>query len=147
MKALGDHPEQRAALAADFDALGKSAIDEIIRHATPVMTFRRTATRDVELNGQQINEGDWVVTLFSSANRDERAFESPERFDIHRARNPHVSFGGGGPHYCMGQQLAKTQLHALLGELLRRAPRLELGEPDYLVGNFVHAVKAMPYQL
>jgi cytochrome P450 len=147
MKALCDFPAQRDLLAADFDNLVKPALDEIVRHSTPVMTFRRTATAATELDGVQINEGDWVVTLFSSANRDERVFADPNDFDIRRSPNPHVAFGGGGPHFCMGQQLAKTQLRSLFGELVRRAPGLQLGEPDHLVGNFVHAVKSMPYEL
>jgi cytochrome P450 len=147
MKALCDFPEQRARLSADFDAVIKPALEEIIRYATPVMTFRRTATADTELGGEQIREGDWVVTLFSSANYDDRVFAEPTLLDLRRTPNPHVAFGGGGPHFCMGSQLAKTQLRYLFGELVQRAPGLQLGEPDYLVGNFVHAVKSVPYEL
>jgi cytochrome P450 len=147
MKAFCDFPAQRELLAADFDNLIKPATDEIVRHSTPVMTFRRTATEDTVLNDTVIRAGDWVVTLFSSANRDDRVFTDPNAFDIRRTPNPHVAFGGGGPHYCMGQQLARTQLRSLFGELVRRAPGLQLGEPDYLVGNFVHAVKSVPYEL
>ncbi|HEX3899298.1 MAG TPA: cytochrome P450 [Mycobacteriales bacterium] len=147
MKYLCDFPEQRKLLADDPEGLIQPAAEEIVRYATPVMTFRRTATRDVELHGQQIREGDWVVTLFSSANRDEREFDHPEEFDITRTPNRHVAFGGGGPHFCMGSMLARTQLRSLFSELVTRAPALELGEPSYLVGNFVHAVKSIPYQL
>ena len=83
--------------------------------------------------------------MFSSANRDERVFADPNDLDLRRSPNRHVGFGGGGPHFCMGGQLAKMQLRAVFGELANRAPDLQVGEPDYLVGNFVHAVKAMPY--
>jgi cytochrome P450 len=147
MKALCDFPDQRALLHDDFDAVIRPATEELIRYATPVMSFRRTATADTELGGQQIHEGDWVVTLFSSANYDERAFADPAVLDLRRAPNPHVAFGGGGPHFCLGSQLARTQLRYLFDELVHRAPGLELGEPDYLVGNFVHAVKSVPYEL
>lgn len=147
MKAFCDFPEQRTLLAADVEANMKPAIEEIVRYASPVMTFRRTATQDIEIHGTSISEGDWVVTVFSSANRDERIFQNPNEFDILRTPNNHVGFGGGGPHFCMGNQLAKTQLKYLFGELLTRAPGLQLGDPAYLVGNFVHAVRTMPYEL
>jgi len=147
MKALCDFPDQRKLLFDDVDGLITPAVEEIVRLATPVMTFRRTATRDVRMHGQQIREGDWVVTLYSSANRDEREFENPNVLDIARTPNRHVAFGGGGPHFCLGNMLARTQLRSLFSELVRRAPGLELGKPDYLVGNFVHAVKSVPYQL
>ena len=147
MKAFQDFPDQPKLLLADPERLLTPAVEEVIRYATPVMTFRRTAVEDTELGGQQIRKGDWVVTLFSSANRDERVFDNPQELDITRTENLHVGFGGGGPHFCMGNQLAKTQLRFLFQELLTRAPGLVLGEPDYLVGNFVHAVKSMPYTL
>lgn len=147
MKALCDFPEQRRLLSQDFDTHIKGAIEEIVRFASPVMTFRRTATEDTELGGQQIKSGDWLVTLFNSANRDDRVFENPDQFDVRRAPNTHVGFGGGGPHFCLGNQLAKTQLKYLFRELLTRAPGLQLSDPKYLVGNFVHAVKTMPYEL
>lgn len=147
MKAFCDHPEQRAVLAEDFETHIKTAMEEIVRFASPVMTFRRTATQDTELGGQQIAEGDWVVTIFAAANRDDRVFTDPNAFDITRTSNNHVGFGGGGPHFCMGSQLAKTQLRYIFRELLTRAPVLEVGEPKYLVGNFVHAVKSMPYTI
>jgi cytochrome P450 len=147
MKALCDFPDQRKLLADDVPGLIAPAVEDLMRLATPVMTFRRTAVRDVELHGQQIREGDWVVTLYSSANRDEREFANPNSLDVTRTPNRHVAFGGGGPHFCLGNMLARTQLRSLFGELARRAPGLELGEPNYLVGNFVHAVKSVPYQL
>jgi len=144
---LARHPEQRALLAGDFDAHIGTAIEEIVRYVSPVMTFRRTATEDYVLNGREIKAGEWVATMFSSANRDDRVFDNPNTFDITRNPNPHVGFGGGGPHFCMGNFVAKMQLREILDNLLHRAPGLELGDPEYLVGNFVHAVKSMPYTL
>jgi cytochrome P450 len=145
--ALQEFPDQRALLAEDFDGHIKTAIDEFVRWATPVMTFRRTATRDTELRGQQIREGDWVLLMYSSGNRDERAITDPHTFDIRRSPNPHIGFGGGGPHFCMGAFLAKMQLEAFFGELIRRVPNLRLGKPDYLTSNFFRAVKSLPYTL
>ena len=87
------------------------------------------------------------MLFYGSGNRDPEVFADPMRFDITRSPNPHVGFGGGGPHYCLGNQLAKTQLRALFSELLTRAPGLEAGEPVYLAGNFMQAIKSMPYRL
>ncbi|OBJ70668.1 cytochrome P450 [Mycobacterium sp. 1274756.6] len=143
--ALQEFVDQRELLAKDFDTHIKTATDEFVRWATPVMTFRRTATRDTVLHDQEIKEGDWVVMMYSSGNRDERVFDSPGRFDITRAPNPHVGFGGGGPHYCMGVFLAKMQLEAFFRELIFRVPKLRVGEPEYLTGNFVRAVKSLSY--
>jgi cytochrome P450 len=147
MKALCDFPDQRKLLIEQRDELLTPAVNEFLRFATPVMTFRRTATRAVEMHGAHIEEGDWVVMVYSSANRDERAFEDPHRFDVQRSPNNQIAFGGGGPHFCMGHILARTQLRAIFDELLRKAPELEVGEPKYLVGNFVRAITSMPYQL
>ncbi len=146
-RALQQFPDQKALLLEDFDGRIDTAVEEFVRWATPVMTFRRTATRDTVLGGAQIREGDWIAMIYSSANRDERVFADPHTFDVLRDPNPHVGFGGGGPHFCMGNFVAKMQLRALFDELLHRAPNLELGEPEYLVGNFVRAVKRMPYTL
>ncbi|BBZ35735.1 cytochrome P450 [Mycolicibacterium confluentis] len=145
--ALQEFPDQRALLAEDFDGRIKQAMEEFVRWATPVMTFRRTATQDVEFHGQQIREGDWVLMMYSSGNRDERAFGNPHVFDITRKPNPHVAFGGGGPHFCMGAFLAKMQLEHFFRELIFRAPTLRLGEPDYLTSNFFRVVKSLPYTL
>jgi len=112
-----------------------------------VMTFRRTATQDTVLRDQEIKEGEWVMLMYSSGNRDDRVFTDPNTFDIFRKPNNHVGFGGGGPHFCMGSFLAKMQLEAFFRELIFRAPNLRLGQPEFLVGNFVHAVKSLPYTL
>ncbi|MBI3213406.1 MAG: cytochrome P450 [Mycobacterium sp.] len=145
--ALQQFPDQRKLLVQDYDGLIKPAIEEFVRWVTPVMTFRRTVTQDTELRGQEIKEGEWVMMMYSSANRDERVFTDPYTFDIQRKPNNHLGFGGGGPHFCMGSFLAKMQLEAFFRELIFRAPNLRVGEPEYLVGNFVRAAKSMPYTL
>ncbi|MGN7780428.1 cytochrome P450 [Mycolicibacterium sp. 22603] len=145
--ALQEFPEQRALLHNDFDTHIGRGIEEFVRWASPVMTFRRTATQDTELCGRQVKQGDWVLLIYSSGNRDPRAFAEPHLFDITREPNGHVGFGGGGPHFCMGAFLAKMQLESLFRELIFRAPNLRVGEPEYLTGNFVHAVKSLPYSL
>jgi len=145
--ALQAHPDQRALLEEDFDNLIPAAIEEFVRWASPVMTFRRTVTRDTVLRDQELREGDWVLMMYSSGNRDERVIVDPYTFDIRRKPNPHVGFGGGGPHFCMGSFLARMQLEALFRELIFRAPTLRVGEPEYLTGNFVRAVKSLPYTL
>ena len=147
IKALCDFPDQKALLLEDYDGRIGHAIEEMVRWVTPVMTFRRVATQDVELGGQFIRQGEWVVMFYSSANRDETVFTDPHAFDITRWPNPHVAFGGGGPHYCMGNFLAKIQLREIFDQLLTRVPNLTVGEPSYLVGNFVRAVKSMPYTI
>ncbi|MBB3606160.1 cytochrome P450 [Mycolicibacterium sp. BK556] len=145
--ALDRFPEQKALLQNDFDGRIKTAMEEFVRWTTPVMTFRRTATQDTELHGQHIRKGDWVTMVYSSANRDERVFTNPYEFDITRSPNPHVGYGGGGPHYCMGAFMAKMQLESIFRELILRAPNLRVGEPEYLTGNFITAVKHLPYTL
>ncbi len=147
MRALQQFPDQRELLLADFEGRIGSAIEEFVRWASPVMTFRRTATQDTVLGDQEIKAGEWVAMIYSSGNRDEKVFTDPDRFDILRNPNPHVGFGGGGPHFCLGNFVAKMQLREIFDELLHRAPSLRLGEPEYLTGNFVRAVKSMPYTL
>ncbi|MFI5615550.1 cytochrome P450 [Amycolatopsis sp. NPDC051903] len=144
LKALTDFPEQREWLMADFDGRIGSALEEFVRWASPVMTFRRTAVTGFELGGQQIGAGDKVVMFYASGNFDPAVFAEPGRFDLSRSPNPHLAFGGGGSHFCLGNQVAKAQLRALFGELLHTLPGITAGEPDYLAGNFVHAVRAMP---
>jgi len=141
--ALLQHPEQLAVLRTDPSRL-PGAVDEMLRWWTPVMVFRRTATRDVELAGVRIGAGDKVVVSFTSANRDESVFADPDRFDVRRSPNPHLSFGHG-PHFCLGGQLARAQMRALFGELLRRTERLELdGSPALLRSTFQRGVKRLP---
>ncbi len=144
LKALTDFPEQRAWLLEDLDARLPGAVEEIVRWATPIMTFRRTAARDCELAGQRITAGDKVIMFYASANWDSTVFEHPQRFDLSRSPNPHVSFGGGGIHHCLGNQLARRQLAAIFREVLTRLPDFAVvGEPRYSTGNFFHGVNAM----
>lgn len=147
MKALTDFPDQRAWLMADIDGRLPMAIEEIIRWATPIMTFRRTAAHDTELGGQQITEGDKVIMFYSSANMDTEVFDHPERLDLSRSPNKHVAFGGGGIHHCLGAQLARRQLSATFRELLTRLPDIRVvGEPELGNGNFFHTVMSMTVQ-
>jgi cytochrome P450 len=145
MKALCDHPAERARWQADFDGVAPSAVEEIVRWATPVIHFRRTATRDTELRGQRIRAGEKVVMWYCSANRDEEVFADPFRFDLRRAPNEHVGFGGPGPHHCLGAHLARREITVMFRELFRRLPDLEItGEPERLQSFFIHGIKHMP---
>ena len=145
MRGLCDFPEQRTLLLDELEGRIETAVEEFVRWATPVMTFRRTATRDTEIAGQPITAGEKVVMFYPSANRDESVFERPNEFDISRDPNRHVAFGGGGPHFCMGAALARMQLRTIFAELLGRFPELEVGEPSYVVGNFVDGLARMPF--
>jgi cytochrome P450 len=144
MKALTDFPEQRAWLLAALEDRIGTAIEEFIRWATPVMTFRRTAATDFELGGQTILAGEKVVMFYSSANWDDEAFDHPGRFDLSRSPNPHLGFGGGGLHFCLGAHVARAQLRAIFSELLRQLPDIQAGDPAYVPGNFIHAIRSMP---
>ena len=144
LRALTTHPDQRAWLTDDLDGRIRTAAEEIVRWATPVMTFRRTASRDCELDGVRITEGDKLVMFYSSANRDDRAIDRPHDLDLSRDPNPHIAFGGGGIHHCLGNQLARSQIRALYTELLTRCPDIVAGEPELMPGNFFHVVKRMP---
>jgi cytochrome P450 len=145
VKAMTEFPEQRDWLRADFDGRIKTALEEFVRFASPVMTFRRTAVVATELAGKKIVPGDKVVLFYPSGNRDEDVFDEPERFDLSRDPNPHVGFGGGGLHFCLGNQLAKGALRALFSELLSRVPDFQAGEPDLLGTNFMRGVKRLPF--
>ena len=144
LKALTDFPEQRAWLMEDLDGRMGMAIEEIIRWATPIMTFRRTAAHDTELGGHHITEGDKVIMFYSSANMDTEVFDHPEQLNLSRSPNKHVAFGGGGIHHCLGAQLARRQLAATFRELLTRLPDIHtVGEPELGTGNFFHTVMSM----
>jgi cytochrome P450 len=145
--ALTDFRDQRRLLIDDLDGRMGTAVEEFVRWASPVLTFRRTATEDTELRGQHIAEGDKVVMFYESGNRDDDAFADPRSFDITRDPNPHQGFGGGGPHFCMGNQLARLQLREVWKRLLTVAPDFEVGEPSRLTSNFVNAVKSLPITL
>lgn len=144
MKALTDFPEQRAWLTADLDGRMPMAVEEIIRWATPIMTFRRTAAHDTELGGHHITAGDKVIMFYSSANMDTEVFDHPEQLILSRHPNKHVAFGGGGIHHCLGAQLARRQLAVTFRELLTRLPDIRtVGEPELGNGNFFHTVMSM----
>lgn len=144
MLALIEHPEERARLRADLSLL-PSAIEEMLRWVTPVVHFRRTATRDVELRGRRVAAGDKVVVFYSSANRDEEGFADPDRFDITRTPNEHVAFGGGGAHYCLGANLARLEIRALFEQVLARLPDIRLaGRVERLRSNFISGPRRMP---
>ena len=144
IRALTLNPEQRRLLLEDLDARLPDAVEEFVRWASPVMTFRRTTTREVELHGTSLPPGEKVVLFYHSGNRDERVFERPWELDVTRNPNRHLGFGGGGPHYCMGASLARTQLNAIFGEMLRVIPDIEAGEPELLRSAFIHGIKRMP---
>jgi cholest-4-en-3-one 26-monooxygenase len=148
MNAFLDHPDQWALLASDPDRYIGGAVEEILRWASPVMFFRRNCTHDIELGGQLIREGEKISLWYISGNRDESVFDEPFRFDITRDPNPHIAFGGGGPHFCLGAQLARLEIKLLFEELAVRVPVLEsLGEPDRLRSNFIGGIKHLPLRL
>ena len=141
--ALVEHPVEYARLRAD-PALLPGAIEEMLRWHPPVLTFRRTATRDVELGGRRIAAGDKVVVYHVSAHFDERRFADPLRFDLSRSPNDHVAFGQG-PHLCLGAMFARMQLRAFFTEFLARLPQVELdGEPRRLTSNFINGITRLP---
>ena len=144
---LWDNLDQRAWLMEDFDGRIMSSIDEFIRHASPVLEFARTATQDLELRGQHIQAGDKVVIFYCAGNRDESVFDSPDKFNLQRGRNPHVGFGGGGVHFCLGSGVAKTQLRALFSQILTKLPDMKIGEPEMLRSEFIHGVRHLPVHI
>lgn len=141
---LLQHPDQLDDLRRDPETRLDTAVDELLRYWPPVMQFRRTATCDVTLGGRAIRAGDKVVVYHASANRDETVFPDPERLDLTRTPNDHVTFGFG-PHYCLGAHLAKTQMRAMLGQVLTRMPSIRPdGEPVRLTSNFQNGLKHLP---
>ena len=146
MKLLTDHPDQRKIWFDDFETHTKTAVEEIVRYATPVIHFRRTVTEDTELSGQKLNAGGKVVMFYASGNRDERAFDNPYKFDITRTVTPaQVGFGAGGPHFCLGANLARREIAVMFDEIRRRMPNLRItGEPAYLQSSFINGIKRMP---
>jgi cytochrome P450 len=145
--ALLEHPDQLERLRND-PSLGKSAADEMLRWATPVHHFRRTAAVDTELAGKEISSGDKVTTWFVSGNRDETVFDEPGRFDVGRSPNPHMAFGPGGIHHCLGAHLARMEVRIVFEELLSRHPKVELtGPPERLRSNFFNGIKRLPVEV
>ncbi len=147
LAALIEHPDELRRLQED-PSIMPTAVEEILRWATPVMHFRRTATRDTELAGQVIRAGDKVVTWYISANRDERMFADPYRFDLTRQPNEHVTFGPGGTHFCLGAHLARLETKVLFQELLPRLRSIELtGQVERMRSNFVNGIKRLPVRV
>ncbi len=145
MKALCDAPDQRAVWQTDFEGVTRTAVEEIVRWASPVIFMRRTTTRPTELGGQKLREDEKLLFFYGSGNRDEAVFEEPYRFDVRRWPNEHVGFGGPGPHFCMGANLARREIAVFFRELFRRIPDLEVtGAPERLASNFIHGIKHMP---
>jgi cytochrome P450 family 142 subfamily A polypeptide 1 len=143
------HPDQRAKLAADPEALLQGAVEEMLRWVSPIKNMARTATRDVELAGASIREGQEILLLYPSANRDEAVFDDPGTFDITRSPNPHVAFGFGA-HFCLGNQLARLELRVMVDRLLARLPDLHLAVDRAALprrmANFISGIEAMPVE-
>jgi cytochrome P450 len=148
MLALLEHPDELARLRADPQLVWDTGADEILRWSSPVFHFRRTATRDVELRGRRIREGDKVVVWYVSANFDEEVFDEPFAFDVGRTPNPHITFGGGGPHFCLGAHLARLEVQVMFDQLVPRLGSMELSGPVQRVrSNFTNALKRMPVRV
>jgi methyl-branched lipid omega-hydroxylase len=145
MRELTLHRDQRDIWFNDFETHTKTAVEEIVRYATPVINFRRTATQDTEINGQPIKEGEKVVMFYQSGNRDERVFGDADTFNIQRPSLPaQVGFGAGGPHFCLGANLARREIAVMFDEIRRRVPQLEItSEPAYLQSSFINGIKRM----
>ena len=143
---LTEHPDQQARWLADLDAVTPTAVEEIVRVASPVLHFRRTVTQDgARLGDQEFSEGERVVLWYWSANRDEGVFHDPSRFDVGRTPNDHVGFGGPGPHFCLGAHLARREIGVMYRELLGRLPDIHaVGEPQRLRSNFINGIKHLP---
>ena len=142
---LTDHPDQRRIWAEDFEGVAHSAVEEIVRIASPVTYMRRTALCDTELEGARIDEGDQVVMHYLCANRDEAVFDDPLAFDVRRVPNPHVGYGGPGPHYCLGAHLARREIKVMFRELFTRIGDIHATDrPDLLASAFIHGIKHLP---
>ena len=145
LKYLTDNPEQRKIWESDFDTVAPTAVEEIVRLASPVTYMRRTATKDTLVRGKQIQEGDKICMFYLAANRDEDVFEDSQKFDVLRNPNPHVGFGGPGAHFCLGAHLARREITVIFRELFSRLPDIKAsGEPEALAASFIHGVKHLP---
>ena len=145
LQLLLDHPDQRTKLMGDLDGLLGSAVEEMLRYCSPVTHFKRTAMQDTVVGGQSIKAGERVVMFYGSANRDEDIFENADTFDVARHPNPHVAFGAGGPHLCLGMHVARVELAVMFRELLTRMPHIEAGGPiERMHSSFIAGVHRMP---
>jgi cytochrome P450 len=140
--ALTEHPEQRQKWWSDFDAVSHSAVEEIVRWASPVIWMRRTVAEDAVLGGEELHPGDKLILFYNSANRDEEVFADPYRFDVRRHPNPHVGFGAAGPHFCLGAHLARQEIDVMFRQLFERLPDIvSTGPPDRLRSSFINGIK------
>lgn len=146
MLAVIEHPDERRRLLDDRSLL-PSAVDEMLRYASPVMYMRRTTRGDLEVRGQHIKAGDKVALWYIAANHDPEVFADPHRFDVTRSNNEHIAFGGGGPHFCLGTHLARLEIQVMFEHLLERIPEMELAGPvQRLRSNFINGIKHMPVE-
>jgi cytochrome P450 len=146
LHALSEHPDQKARLSADYEGLAKTATDEIVRWASPVIWMRRTLAVDHTLSGFDLKAGDKVLLFYNSANRDEEAFEDPFVFDVGRTPNDHYGFGAPGPHFCLGAHLARREITVIWRKLLQQYPDItSTGAPSQLASSFVNGIKKLPY--
>jgi cytochrome P450 len=144
---LTHNPGQRSIWQNDIDGVTPTAVEEIVRLASPVTLMRRTATRDTTLGGVDIAEGDKLAMFYLAANRDEDLFADPLQFKVTRDPNRHIGFGGPGPHYCLGAHLARREIGVMFTELFRRLPDIEAtAMPDVLQSNFIHGIKHLPVE-
>jgi cytochrome P450 len=145
LQLLFEHPDQRAKLMSNLDGHLATAIEEMLRFSTPVSHFKRTVMEDTTIRGQHIKAGERVVMFYGSANRDEDIFESPNTFDITRDPNPHVAFGAGGPHLCLGMHVARVELAVMFKELLTLMPNIRSdGEFERMHSSFIAGIHSMP---
>lgn len=145
LKLLTDNPDQKALLISAYERHARTAVEEILRVASPIIYMRRTLTRDTELHGTRLPEGGKVLLFYWSANRDDTVFAEPGRFDITREPNPHLSFGAPGPHYCLGAHLARLEITVMFRELLAHLPDIRAsGEPSRLRSSFLNGIKHLP---
>ncbi len=145
LEALTANPDQRRIWTDDLDGVAPTAVDEIVRWSTPVIQMRRSLTEDYVLGDQQLAAGDKVLLFYNSANRDERVFADPFRFDVTRRDNRHAGFGGYGPHFCLGAHLARREITVLFKELLARLPDIHAsGPPAHLRSLFINGIKHLP---
>jgi cytochrome P450 len=146
LRLLTEHPDQRALLVADFAGHGAGFVEEVVRHSSPIIQFRRTVARDHSLDGHLLRAGEDVMLFYPSANRDEAVFDDPDAFDITRKPNPHVGFGGGGPHFCLGTSLARQEVTAIFRELLARMPAIRsTGAAEMAPSNFDNRITRLPF--
>ena len=144
MVALSRYPQEKARWWDDFDAVAATAVEEIVRWATPVIFMRRNLTKDLELGGVPMKAGAKISMWYNSANRDETKFSDPWRFDVTRDPNPHFGYGAGGAHFCLGANLARREIRVAFEELRRRVPDIvAIDEPAILRSPFIHGVKRL----